>query len=101
MSHATPAEASRRRRAIRLKAFPFRAFRLGSAVAAGLATALLFRPSGRRRAMRHAVAQQLASIRLPLDRIAGAGVVASFFWLLFQDRIHPVVVYALELFLTL
>jgi hypothetical protein len=51
--------------------------------------------------MRHAVAQQLASIRLPLDRIAGAGVVASFFWLLFQDRIHPVVVYALELFLTL
>jgi hypothetical protein len=51
--------------------------------------------------MFQAVAKRAVSRRIPLDRLVGAGVVASFFWLLLQDRIHPVVVYALELFLTL
>jgi len=51
--------------------------------------------------MLQAVARQIAELRIPLDRLVGAGVVASFFWLLLRDRIHPVVVYALELYLTL
>jgi hypothetical protein len=51
--------------------------------------------------MLQAAARHLASVRVPLDRLVGAGVVASFLWLLFQDRIHPVVVHVLELYLTL
>ena len=51
--------------------------------------------------MLQAVAKQLASLRVPADQIVGAGVVAAFFWLLLSDRIHPAVVYVLELFLTL
>ena len=51
--------------------------------------------------MLEAVAKQLALVRVPVERLVGAGVVASFLWLLLQDRIHPVVVYALELYLSL
>jgi hypothetical protein len=51
--------------------------------------------------MLEAVAKQLAQVRVPADRLVGTGVVAAFLWLLLQDRIHPVVVYALELYLSL
>ena len=51
--------------------------------------------------MLQAVARHAASIRLPLDRFVGVSVVAAFFWLLLQDRIHPLAIYLLELYLTL
>ncbi|HLF57544.1 MAG TPA: hypothetical protein VI942_11920 [Thermoanaerobaculia bacterium] len=51
--------------------------------------------------MLEAVARQLTHLRVPVDRLVGTGAVAAFFWLLLQDRIHPAVVYALELYLTL
>lgn len=47
------------------------------------------------------VARHLSSVRVPLDRVVGAGVVSAFFWLLLGDRIPPATVYLLELFLTL
>jgi hypothetical protein len=46
-------------------------------------------------------ARQLASLRLPVDKLVGVGTVTAFFWLLAQDRIHPVAVYLLELYLSL
>lgn len=46
-------------------------------------------------------ARQLASLRLPLDRLVGVATVTAFLWLLSQDRIHPVAVYLLELYLSL
>lgn len=51
--------------------------------------------------MLQAVARQAAAIRLPLDQAVGASVVAAFVWLLLHDRIHPLAVYLLELYLTL
>jgi hypothetical protein len=37
--------------------------------------------------------------RVPAKYLFAAGTTASFAWLLAQDLIHPVVVYALELYL--
>ncbi len=37
---------------------------------------------------------------VPVRVVASAGVVSSFFWLLGQNLIHPLVVYLLELYLT-
>jgi len=51
--------------------------------------------------MLQVAARQLASFRLPLDRFVGVATVAAFFWLLLQDRLHPVAVYLLELYLSL
>jgi len=51
--------------------------------------------------MLQAAVRQLAAVRLPVDRLVAAGVVLSFLWLLLQDRIHPVVVHVLELYLSL
>ena len=51
--------------------------------------------------MIQAVARHAASIRLPLDRLVGATSVAAFLWLLLQDRIHPLAICLLELYLTL
>jgi hypothetical protein len=51
--------------------------------------------------MFEAVAKQVAALRIPLDRLIAAGVVASFLWLLLQDRIQPLAVYLLQLYLTL
>ncbi len=45
------------------------------------------------------VARTNALRALPLDKIVGAASVASFLWLLAQDRIHPLFVYLLELYL--
>lgn len=51
--------------------------------------------------MLQAAVRQLAATRLPADRLVASGVVVAFFWLLLQDRIHPIVVHVLELYLTL
>jgi hypothetical protein len=51
--------------------------------------------------MLQVAARQLASLRLPVDRIVGLATVSAFFWLLAQDRIHPVAVFLLELYLAL
>lgn len=51
--------------------------------------------------MLQAAVRQLAAVRLPVDRLIALGVVAAFFWLLLQDRIHPVVVRVFELYLAL
>lgn len=51
--------------------------------------------------MLQAAARQIAAIRVPVDRLVAFAVVASFFWLLLQDHIHPVVVQILELYLAL
>jgi len=51
--------------------------------------------------MFEAVAKQVAGLRIPLDRLVAAGVVVAFLWLLFQDKIQPLAVYLLQLYLTL
>jgi len=44
------------------------------------------------------LAKPVASLRaLPLDKALGAASVVSFFWLLAQDRVHPLMVYLVEL----
>jgi hypothetical protein len=46
------------------------------------------------------IAKPVAKPRdLPLDKALGAAAVASFLWLLVQDRVHPVMVYLVELYL--
>ncbi len=45
-------------------------------------------------------ARQATTFRLPVDRLLAVGTVGSFFWLLLSDRIHPVAVLLLELYLT-
>jgi len=37
---------------------------------------------------------------LPLDKVVGVISVASFFWLLASDAVHPLAVYLLGLFLS-
>jgi hypothetical protein len=37
---------------------------------------------------------------IPLHWLAAAGTVAGFGWLLLQDRIHPLVVYCMQLYLS-
>jgi hypothetical protein len=42
----------------------------------------------------------VAALRdLPVERVLGVSSVAAFLWLLAQDRIHPVMVYVVELYL--
>jgi hypothetical protein len=50
--------------------------------------------------MLQAAVRQATTLRLPVDRLLAVGSVASFLWLLLSDRIHPVVVLLLELYLT-
>ena len=38
---------------------------------------------------------------VPAEWLLSAGVLVTFFILLLQDQVHPAVVYALELYLTL
>ena len=51
--------------------------------------------------MLQVAARQLAALRLPVDRLVGVATATAFFWLLAQDRIHPVAVFLLELYLAL
>jgi len=46
------------------------------------------------------LAKPVASLRaLPVEKALGAASVVSFFWLLAQDRVHPLMVYLVELYL--
>jgi hypothetical protein len=46
------------------------------------------------------VAKPVTSLRaLPIDKVLGAASVVSFLWLLAQDRVHPLMVYLIELYL--
>ena len=46
-------------------------------------------------------AKKLVAVpEIPMQWLATASTVAAFGWLLFQDRIHPLVVYCLQLYLT-
>ncbi len=46
---------------------------------------------------RHRIA---ALPRVPAQVIFSAGTVASFGWMLFQDKIHPLAIYLLQVYLT-
>ncbi len=37
---------------------------------------------------------------VPVDALIGLGTVVSFVWLLAQDRIHPLAIYLLQLYLS-
>ena len=38
---------------------------------------------------------------VPVQALLSVGAVASFGWLLLEDRVHPLLVYCLELYLSL
>ena len=39
------------------------------------------------------------ALRIPTEPLLAAGTLAGFGWLLLQDRIHPLAVYLLQLYL--
>lgn len=43
---------------------------------------------------------QLPVKRLPVQVVLSAGTLGSFGWMLFQNKIHPIIVYALQVYLT-
>lgn len=50
--------------------------------------------------MQHSAVRPATSLRIPLDRLLAIGSVASFAWLLLSDRVPPLVVLLLELYLS-
>ena len=45
--------------------------------------------------------QRIAALpRVPAHALLSAGTVASFGWMLFQDKIHPLAIYLLQVYLT-
>lgn len=38
--------------------------------------------------------------KVPVQVLLSAGTIASFAWLLFQNKIHPLVIYLLQVYLT-
>ncbi len=42
----------------------------------------------------------LATPRIPVQVLLSAGTLASFAWLLLQNKIHPIFVYLLQVYLT-
>ena len=53
--------------------------------------------------MLQSIARQLTVLRLPAahaDRIVAVTAVGSFFWLLLNDKIHPLAVYLLQAYLS-
>ncbi len=42
----------------------------------------------------------LAIPRIPAEMLLSAGTLASFAWLLLQNKIHPIFVYLLQVYLT-
>ncbi len=38
--------------------------------------------------------------RVPVQTLASIGTLGTFGWLLLQDRIHPIVIYLLQVYLT-
>ena len=49
--------------------------------------------------MHRSLAAPLAVRRVAWDRVIAVGTLGSLAWLLLQDRLHPLVVYLLELYL--
>jgi len=49
--------------------------------------------------MLDSVRRFVAVPRIPAKVVFAAGTTASFGWLLAQDLVHPIVIYALELYL--
>ncbi len=49
--------------------------------------------------MLRTAARQALTLQVPVDRLLAVGTVAGFFALLLTDRIHPLVVLLLELYL--
>ncbi|MEM6455310.1 MAG: hypothetical protein AAF772_09480 [Acidobacteriota bacterium] len=50
--------------------------------------------------MLNSARRALAIPNVPSHALLSSGILASFAWLLFDDRIHPVVVYLLQMYLT-
>lgn len=53
--------------------------------------------------MFQSLARQLTVLRLPVDqadRILALGAFGSFFWLLLNDKVHPLAVYLLQAYLS-
>ena len=50
--------------------------------------------------MLQSAVREVTGLRIPLDRVLAGATVASFVWLLLSDRIHPLVIVLLELFLS-
>ena len=50
--------------------------------------------------MLDSIRKQVAVPEVPVKVLLSVGAVASFGWLLSQDVIHPIVVYALQLYLS-
>lgn len=46
------------------------------------------------------LARQLVVLPLPADRLVALGAIGSFFWLLANDKIHPLAVYLLQAYLS-
>ena len=51
-------------------------------------------------AMLESVKKLVAVPEIPVQWLAMAGTAVGFGWLLFQDRIHPLVVYCLQMYLS-
>lgn len=54
----------------------------------------------RRIPMLDSVRKQIAVPQIPATTLFAVSTVASFLWLLSQDLVHPIVVYALEVYLS-
>jgi len=50
--------------------------------------------------MLESVKKLVAVPEIPVQWLAMAGTAVGFGWLLFQDRIHPLVVYCLQMYLS-
>jgi hypothetical protein len=53
----------------------------------------------RRNVMLDSVRKHVAVPYVPVKALLSVGSLASFGWLLSQDMVHPIVIYALQLFL--
>ena len=47
-----------------------------------------------------ATLQEASLSRVPVRALVSAGTISSFGWLLLQNKIHPVLVYLLQVYLT-
>jgi hypothetical protein len=55
----------------------------------------------RRNVMLDSVRKHVAVPEIPVKVLLSVGSLASFGWLLSQDLVHPIVIYALQLYLSL
>lgn len=62
----------------------------------------LSRARSRRSVMLESIRKAVIAIpEVPVQALLSIGAVASFGWLLLEDRVHPLLVYCLELYLSL